>query len=107
MVKNGRWSARVPSSYTGTTPGMLELAADLGLLHEPVDQVGPVAVLVQQDLQRQVAAQVRVAASEHRSHPAAGDLAQHLIPPGRAIDQALVLRRAVVRLGPRFGRPPA
>ena len=31
--------------------GVLKLAADLGLLDEPVDQVGPVAVLVEEDLQ--------------------------------------------------------
>ncbi len=82
---------------------MLKLAADLRLLDEPVDQVRPLAVLVQQDLQREVAAQVGVATSEHRSHPAAGDLAKDLIPTGQAIDHALAVPDNR-RLGPSFGR---
>ena len=55
---------------------MLELAADLRLLDEAVDQVGPVAVLLEQDLDGQVAAEVGVAAPEHGAHAAAGDLAE-------------------------------
>ena len=58
---------------------VLELAADLRLLDEPADQLGVVAVLLEQDLDRQVAAQVVVTALEDGTHAAAGDLAQELI----------------------------
>ena len=55
--------------------GVLQLAADLRLLDEPPRHLGPVGVLLQQHLDRQVAAQVDVAAAQHRPHAAAGDLA--------------------------------
>ena len=42
--------------------GVLELAADLRLLDEPAEDLGVVAVLLQEDLDGQVAAQVGVAA---------------------------------------------
>ena len=58
---------------------MLELAADLRLLDESADQFGLVAVLLEQDLDGQVAAQVVVTALEDGTHAAAGDLAQELI----------------------------
>ena len=61
---------------------MLELAADLRLLDEPPDQLGPVAVLLQEDLHGEVAAQVDVAALEDGAHAAAGDLAEELQPAG-------------------------
>ena len=61
---------------------MLQLAADLGLLDEAADQLGLVAVRLEQDLHGQVAAEVRVTAFEHGAHAAAGDLAQQLQPPG-------------------------
>ena len=41
---------------------VLELAADLGLLEEPFDQVELIAMLIEQDLEGQVAAQVGVTA---------------------------------------------
>ena len=58
---------------------MLELAADLRLLDEPVDELGTVAVPLEQDLDGQVAPEVGVASLEDRAHSAAGDLAQQLI----------------------------
>ena len=61
---------------------MLELAGDLRLLDEPADQLGVVAVPLQQDLDGQVAAEVGVAPLEHGAHPAPGDLAEELEPPG-------------------------
>ena len=57
---------------------MLELAGDLRLLDEPADQLGLIAVLLEQDLDGQVAAQVGVAALEDGAHAAPGDLAQDL-----------------------------
>ena len=57
-------------------PRVLELAADLRLLDEPADHLGVVAVLLQQHLDGQVAAEVDVAALEDRPHAAAGDLAE-------------------------------
>ena len=59
-------------------PRVLELAGDLRLLDEAADQLGLVAVLLQEDLDGQVAAQVGVAALEHGPHAAPGDLAQDL-----------------------------
>ena len=59
--------------------GMLELAADLRFLHEPPHQLGLLLVALEQDLDRQVAAEVRVAALEHRPHPAPRDLAEKLV----------------------------
>ena len=59
--------------------GMLQLPADLRLLDEPPGHVGPVGVLLQQHLDRQVAAQVDVAAAQHGAHAAAGDLAGELV----------------------------
>ena len=59
---------------------VLQLAADLGLLDEPADQVGVVAVRLEQDLDGQVAAEVGVAALEDGAHAAAGDLAEELEP---------------------------
>jgi hypothetical protein len=58
---------------------MLELAADLRFLHEAAQHLGLVLVAFQQDLDGQVAAQVRIAPSEHGSHPAPRDLAKELI----------------------------
>ena len=60
--------------------GVLELAADLGLLDEAADQFGLVLVALEQDLHGQVAAQVGVASLEHGPHAAAGDLAEELVP---------------------------
>ena len=53
---------------------MLELAADLRLLDEPADHLGLVAVLLPQDLDGQVAAQVGIVPLEDHAHAAA---AQH------------------------------
>ncbi len=79
---------------------VLELAADLGFFHEPLDQVGPAAVPIEEDLDRQVAAEVGVAALEHGPHPAAGDLAEELISPRRSIDGHFPLRHdGCVRAG--------
>ena len=79
---------------------MLQLAADLGFLDEPADQVGLVAVRLEQDLDGQVAAEVGIAALEHRSHAAAGDLAEQLQPP-RAIRRDGHLGRAGLDQGIR------
>ena len=84
MVKYGRRSAKRPQLVDRHDAGVLELAGDLGLLDEPADQLGVVAVLLQQDLDGQVAAEVDVAALEHGPHAAAGDLAEEL-EAGRAV----------------------
>ena len=63
----------------GHDAGVLQLPADLRLLEEPPRHLGPVGVLLQQHLDRQVAAQVHVAAAQHRAHAAAGDLAEELV----------------------------
>ena len=65
-------------------PRVLELAADLRLLDEPADHLGVVAVLLQEDLDGQVAAEVDVAALEHDAHAAPGDLAEELVAPALA-----------------------
>ncbi len=78
--------------------GVLKLAADLGLLDEAVDQVGAVAMLIEQDLEGEVAAQVRVAAPQHQAHPAAGDFAQELIATGPGVGAARPFAAVLVRL---------
>ena len=60
--------------------GVLQLAGDLGLLDEPADQVGVLAMLLEQDLDGQVAAEVAVAPLDDDAHPAAGDLAEEVEP---------------------------
>ena len=74
-------------------PRVLELAADLRLLDEPADHLGVVAVLFQDDLDGQVAAEVDVAPLEDRAHPAAGDLAHELVA-ARIAGEVGHLRRA-------------
>jgi hypothetical protein len=59
----------------GDDAGVLELAADLGLLDEAADHLGILAEVVAEDLQGDVAAEVGVAALEDRAHAALGDLA--------------------------------
>ena len=59
---------------------MLQLAANLSLFDEPSRDFGPTGVLVQQHFYGQVAAQVDVAAAQHRAHPSARDLARQLVP---------------------------
>ena len=75
--------------------GVLELAADLGLLDEPADHAGVVAEVVAQHLERDVAAEVGVAALEDGAHAAAGDLAIDAVA-----DRAVVI---VVALRPDDG----
>ena len=58
--------------------GMLQLAGDPGLLDEASDEAGVVAVLVEEDLDGDVAADVAVAALEDGAHAAAADLAEEL-----------------------------
>src|SRR3954451_24873147 len=58
--------------------GVLQLAGDLGLLDEPSDQVGVLAMLLEQDLDGQVAAEVAVAPLDDNAHAAAGNLAKKL-----------------------------
>ena len=61
---------------------MLELAGDLRLLDEPADHLGAVAVLLEDDLDGHVAADIDVAALEHDAHAPASDLAEKLVAPG-------------------------
>ncbi len=60
--------------------GVLELAADLRLLDEAADEGGVVPVLLQEDLDGEVASEVLVSALEHGAHAAAGDLAEQPEP---------------------------
>ena len=61
---------------------MLELTGDLRLLYEPAHELGPVAVLLQQNLHSQVPTKVDVSALENGTHAAAGDLAEKLKASG-------------------------
>jgi Protein of unknown function DUF104 len=54
---------------------MLQLAADLRFLDEPIYHIGIVSVRLEHDLDGQFTAQVHVAALEDRSHPAPRNLA--------------------------------
>ena len=60
-------------------PGVLKLAANLGLLDETADHLGLVAVLLPNHLDGEVPAQVEVASLENRPHPAARQLADELV----------------------------
>ncbi len=55
--------------------GVLQLSGDLRLLDEPADQLGLIAMLLEQDLDGQVALLSRVAPLMMIAHAAAGDLA--------------------------------
>ena len=74
---------------------VLELAADLGLLDEPADHLGVVAVLLQDDLDGQVAAEVDVPALEDRPHAAAGDLADQLVAAGSPARSGISVERGL------------
>src|SRR5262249_62391536 len=67
----------------GDDAGVLELAADLRLLHEALDHPDLALVRLQEHLDGDVAAQVGVAPLEHGPHAAPGDLAQELITADR------------------------
>ena len=79
---------------------MLQLAADLRLLEEPSQDLRLVAVLFEQDLERQLAIQARVATTKDRAHAAPGDLVDDgVAPAGVARDFAVIgegLRRQVL-----------
>src|SRR5262249_14861672 len=59
----------------GHDAGVLELAADLRLLDESIEDRGVAEVVLAQELHRDVAAEVRVAALLHHADAAARDLA--------------------------------
>ncbi len=59
---------------------MLQLPGDLGFLDEAANHVGLVAMRFEQNLHRQIATEVGIAAFEHGSHAAASDLAEELQP---------------------------
>ncbi len=82
--------------------GMLQLSGDLSLLDEPADQVWLVTMLLEQNLDGEVAAQVAVASLDDDAHAAAGDLAEQL-EPGKTVGWAghLGRRRADHRPGVR------
>src|SRR5262245_36587671 len=63
----------------GHDAGMLELAADLRLLDEAFQQLRFFRELLAQNLHRDVAAEVAVAALQDDSHAAARDLAEELV----------------------------
>jgi hypothetical protein len=76
---------------------MLQLPANLRLLDEPAHQVRLILMTLQQDFDRQIAPQVRVAALEHRAHPASRDLSEELVaiaaltPEGISSDDGLTI----------------
>ena len=80
MAKYGRRSVEGAQLVDRDHAGVLQLAGDLGLLDEPADQVGVVAMLLEQDLDGQVTAEVAVAPLEDDAHAATGELAEQLEP---------------------------
>ena len=62
---------------------VLELAADLRLLDEAAGDLRAIEVLLEEDLDGQLAAQLDVAAAEDGAHAAAGDLAGELVAVSR------------------------
>ncbi len=67
---------------------VLKLAADLGLLDKAVDEVGPVTMVIQEDLECQSASEVGVPSLEDDAHAATGDLADKPVSPHEAADGA-------------------
>jgi hypothetical protein len=92
---------------------VLELPAHLGLFDEPLFGGSAAGQFGLEHLNRQVPAEVWVAALENYSHPAAGNLAKELerVAPaswhvrGRGLDERGVVRRLVAQ--ERRLRPPA
>ena len=75
----------------GHDAGMLQLAGDLGFLDEAANHVGLVAMRFEQNLHRQVATKVGIAALENGPHAAASDLAEEL-QPRRTLGRSRVSR---------------
>ena len=68
-----------PQLVDGDDPGVLELATDLGLLHEAADHLGVIAVLLPDHFDGEIPAQVEVAPLEDRAHPAPRQFADQLV----------------------------
>ena len=58
---------------------MLELAADLRLLHEALHDLRILAQVLVQDLDRHVSSEVGVLGLQHDPHPPTGDLSEQLV----------------------------
>jgi hypothetical protein len=58
---------------------MLQLAADLRFLDEPLDDLRFVLVRIEQHFDRQITAQIGIAAFQDRPHPAACNFALQLV----------------------------
>ena len=86
---------------------MLKLAADLGLLDESLHQSGMVSVLLEQHLDRKVAAEVDVEAPKHRTHAAPGDLVEDPIAPvDRCGRRSIRIPQPVIRGRVHCRQPP-
>jgi hypothetical protein len=81
---------------------VLELATDLRLLDKPPYELGLAFVPFKQDLDGQLAAEVDVATTQDRAHPAPGNLSEKLVSV-RAIGGIRDLRRAGLEDGTRAG----
>ena len=68
-----------PETVDRNDAGVLKLPPDLGLLHEPLDDVLVLRVVPPQDLQRDVPVQVLVAAPVDHTDSAAGNLPKDLV----------------------------
>jgi hypothetical protein len=82
----------------GNDAGVLQLAADLGLLHEPLQHLGVLGVLLAQHLEGDVAREIAVPALQHDADAAARDLAEDLVALviGRILGGHAEYRRGVV-----------
>ena len=60
-------------------PGVLKLAANLGLLDETADHLGLITVLLPNHLDGEIPAEVEVASLEDRAHPAPRQFANQLV----------------------------
>src|SRR5262249_47490636 len=70
-----------PELVYGKYAGMLELAADLGLLDKTLDSRWLPRMLRMEDLDGHVAADIGIAPLEDDAHPTASDFAFYLIAP--------------------------
>jgi hypothetical protein len=88
---------------------VLQLTADLGLLHEAALPLGVVVAVALQHLDGQLAVQLRVAGAQHRAHAAVADLLAELVAPGgggqrRGGRGVVALRRGPVARRRHVGR---
>ncbi len=79
---------RQPDLVHRANVGVLELALDLRLLHEPQQELGAAGRVRLEELDHQLAPQLDVARGHDHAHAAAGDLLAQLVAPRQQLGRA-------------------